>query len=320
MDIRVSNDDAEAKAATPVAVAQVAVITRTKNRPILLRRALESVRRQTFCDYTWVIVNDGGERSGVETIAEQAKTAGVRTVVIHNAESLGMEAASNAGIHAVDSQYIVIHDDDDSWAPAFLERTTKYLIANPCYAGVVTQSMRVDETIDSETVRILAQYPFNRRLANICLVDVLSKNRFPPISFLYRRDAFDAVGDYDPSLPVLGDWEFNIRFLEKYDIGVIPEILANYHHRVRGSWNDVYGNTVISGIQEHLRYDAIIRNRMVRRDLAAGRFGIGGLLSIVRSHQTALDEQGTLADLMQTAKRIAKRLLVHSGVYRWFRK
>ena len=41
---------------------KVAVITRTKDRPIFLKRALLSVSSQTFSDYIHVVVNDGGTK------------------------------------------------------------------------------------------------------------------------------------------------------------------------------------------------------------------------------------------------------------------
>ncbi|HRE18551.1 MAG TPA: glycosyltransferase family A protein, partial [Rhodocyclaceae bacterium] len=61
----------------------VAVITRTKNRPLMLARALDSVSRQTFRDALWVIVNDGGEPATVELIAEQGRQRGLPTAVHH---------------------------------------------------------------------------------------------------------------------------------------------------------------------------------------------------------------------------------------------
>lgn len=42
---------------------RVSVIMRTKDRDVLLRRALSDVARQTFTDWGLVIVNDGGAAS-----------------------------------------------------------------------------------------------------------------------------------------------------------------------------------------------------------------------------------------------------------------
>ncbi|MGR9051111.1 MAG: glycosyltransferase family 2 protein [Gammaproteobacteria bacterium] len=99
----------------------VAIITRTKNRNILLRRAIESVLGQHFRNWLMVIVNDGGDAEAVDRlVAEYESQFRGRSKVIHNPNSLGMEAASNVGIKNSDSRYLVIHDDDDSWHPAFL--------------------------------------------------------------------------------------------------------------------------------------------------------------------------------------------------------
>lgn len=45
---------------------RVAVITRTKDRPVMLERCAESVLGQTYKDWVHVIVNDGGNPTTVE--------------------------------------------------------------------------------------------------------------------------------------------------------------------------------------------------------------------------------------------------------------
>ena len=256
---------------------KVAVITRTKNRALLLKRALESVSSQTFKDFIWVIVNDAGEQSSVDEVAAEARRRGIETQVLHHEKSVGMEAASNAGIRSCSSEYIVIHDDDDSWNPAFLERTTAFLDHEPLFAGVITHTTRVNEVIKNGIVRTTSQYGFNTWLKSVYLMEMLMVNSFPPISFLYKRSIYDTLGGYDESLPVLGDWDFNIRFLSRTDIGVIQEQLANYHFRENISEvDDVYGNTVIAGVEKHARYDAILRNHYFRTDPA----GLGMLINL----------------------------------------
>ena len=258
-------------------VKKVAVITRTKDRELLLGRALASVSSQTFRDFVWVIVNDGGERAPVEQIAEKARASGIEVKVLHHEKSLGMESASNAGIRACDSLYVTVHDDDDSWDPAFLERTAAFLDNEPLFAGVITHTRQVNEIIRNGVPRTTSQYCVNKHLKSVYLMEMLSVNSFPPISFLYRRAMYDVLGGYDETLPVLGDWDFNIRFLMRGDIGVIPEPLARYHIREDISDADnVYGNTVVAKLDAHARYDAILRNRYFRTDPA----GLGTLINL----------------------------------------
>lgn len=85
--------------------------------------------------------------------------------------------------------------------------------------------------------------------------------------------------------------------MQKYDIGVIPELLANYHWRVEGQQGGVYGNTVVAGHSQHLALDVVIRNRMLRRDLEAGRFGPGCMMSLLRWQRRMLDRQGATVKL-----------------------
>ncbi len=246
---------------------KVAVITRTRDREILLRRALESVSRQTFRDFIWVIVNDGGRASPVDAVAEEARRREIETKVLHHGKSLGMEAASNAGIRASSSDYIVIHDDDDSWEPEFLAKTTSFLDSEPLFSGVITHTLLVNEVIEHGVPRTTSCYGFNTWLKSVYLMEILMVNSFPPISFLYKRSVYDELGGYNEALPVLGDWDFNIRFLQKADIGVIQELLALYHHRdTITDPTDIYGNTVNAGIGRHIRYDAILRNHYFRTD------------------------------------------------------
>lgn len=256
---------------------KVAVITRTKNRKILLWRALQSVCKQTFKDFVWVIVNDGGEKPDVDAVAQKARDQKVEVIVLHHEKSIGMEAASNAGIRACNSDYIVIHDDDDSWEPEFLKRTVEFLESEPLFAGVITHTLLVNEVIENNTPRTTSSYGFNTWLRSVYLMEMMMVNSFPPISFLYKRSVYDEIGGYNEKLPVLGDWDFNLRFLQKADIGVIPELLALYHHRdTITDPENIYGNTVNAGINKHVRYDAILRNHYLRTDPE----GLGMLINL----------------------------------------
>jgi glycosyltransferase involved in cell wall biosynthesis len=115
---------------------KIAVITRTKNRAVLLARAAESVLGQKTENLVWVVVNDGGDKSDVETVVDDfRKKSDNDAVVIHNEISAGMEAASNIGIAASASDFIVIHDDDDSWEPGFLSNCVQLLKKTNSYQG-----------------------------------------------------------------------------------------------------------------------------------------------------------------------------------------
>ncbi len=73
----------------------VAIIVRTKDRPVFLARALSNIAEQTFTDYTIALVNDGGETEAVDALlAEQPAEFRSKIQALHRPESTGMEAAS----------------------------------------------------------------------------------------------------------------------------------------------------------------------------------------------------------------------------------
>lgn len=262
---------------------RVSIVTRTKNRPALLGRAIDSALSQTLKSWEMIIVNDGGESAPVDALVKTvAKEAAGRIRVVHNRKSLGMEAASNCALKVARGEYVVIHDDDDSWLPAFLEKTVAYLdSADECVQGVVTHSAKITERLEDDTVTILGSQPYTPGLRAITLMGMSRSNMFPPIAFLYRRSALRKIGHYNPKLPVLGDWEFNLRFLAEYEIEVIPESLANYHIRP-STRSGIYSNTIIGGLDLHLKHDTRLRNELMRQDMREGRPGIGFLVNLGR--------------------------------------
>jgi glycosyltransferase involved in cell wall biosynthesis len=230
----------------------VAIITRTMDRPLFLKRALASVAAQTFGDYIHVVVNDGGDNDVVKVTIEEANCDHARVRLVDAVKNRGMEAASNLAIANSDSDYIVIHDDDDSWEPDFLKKTVAFLDskAGKNYGGCITKSTYISEEVTPKGIVVHERHPYNGWVENVHLMEMSIANFFPPIAFLFRRSVYDKLVGYNEQYPVLGDWDFNLRFLVETDIGVVPEALANYHHRDRG---DVvtFGNSVIAGRGKH---------------------------------------------------------------------
>jgi len=263
-----------------MAKTKVAVITRTKNRPVFLSRAIQSVGAQTYGNYIQVIVNDGGSRQQVEEVVneldEQKKS---KIKLFHRTESSNApDTIFNESIDKIDSEYVAIHDDDDTWHPEFLERTVKELDAGA--KGIVVRTDKVVEKVSGKKVVRLKKAHYLPDVKAINLYRQCVDNQLTPIAFIYRRDVYKEVGKYDNSLPVVGDWEFGIRFLLKYDIKFLDPgfALANYHHRKNGQ------NSFTK--HSHRDYFNIVANRYLRQELAQGKLGVGYIINQVRYEQS----------------------------------
>lgn len=301
-------------------IPRVAVITRTKDRPLMLRRAIESVLKQSFQDWLHVVVNDGGDPTTVQSvISTYLERYQGRLKVLHNEKSLGMQNASNRAIRETDSEYIVIHDDDDSWTPVFLSECVKSLDsfgADHDIQGVATQSVWIFEEIDGDgnIVEVNRQdyFPFKE----ISLFRASGTNPFPPIAFLYRRKAHDQIGYFDQQFDYVGDWDFNLRFLSKFEIGVIENKLACYHWRHKAG-DSPYGNTVTDGIEAHRQLVCKMRNHYLRQDLNEGRIGLGFLMNLSESFQ---GNSSMLWDLKHRSNEVLDKIHYLEHMSRYFEK
>ena len=252
--------------ATETSLPRVAIVLRTKNRPLFLRRALDSVFAQTFSDFVVVVVNDAGEQTPVETVVKEfTDRAGGRIHVVHNAHSKGREAAMNTGVSASESTYLGIHDDDDTWAPTFLDQCVSYL-ENSADQAVAVRTEVVYEHVDGDEITVDSREILASGQSQISLAEMIRHNYAPPISLLYRREVHDAVGLYDETLPVLADWDFNLRLLSRFTVGFIDgPPLAFWHQRPTSVGDE--GNSVVTAQQDHARYEIEIRDHYLRGDL-----------------------------------------------------
>jgi glycosyltransferase involved in cell wall biosynthesis len=240
---------------------KVDIIMRTKDRTLFLERAIKDVLAQSYKNWFLCIINDGGKSSDVDKLVKKYKSHAKQIKVIHHAKSKGMEAASNAGIKATNGELIVIHDDDDTWHPDFLKKCVEKLQEPMDYAdvgGVCSSANTIYEDELGKTIKIVSGKIYSKPFCS--LIDIMQRNLFPVMVFMYYRKCLDKVGLYDHKLPVLGDWDFNRRFLMQYEIFNIEEILANYH--IRKHTTSVSSEN--SSRRKWDRYKVLMNNKMIR--------------------------------------------------------
>ena len=295
---------------------KAAVITRTKDRGILLERAIKSIHQQTMQDFIHVIINDAGDAKIVDDLVEKYKDIiKGRVKVIHNAESHGMEAASNKAIKSVDSTYVAIHDDDDSWHPDFLKLTIGYMQKTSAQ-GVVVTTDRIEESIAGGGVQELRRERWMPNLRTLRLYDLCLANFAVPISFIYRRSVYDDIGYYDESLPVCGDWDFALRFMRLYDIDLMHTeyALAYYHHRPNAG--GALGNSVFAGADKHEKYNTVLANKYLREDVIKGGLGLGYLFNRRAEEKGIIDQLNQRCDEIERNIEGLRRLTIDRTDYK----
>lgn len=288
--------------------ASVAVITRTKDRPTFLKRALQSVHSQTYKDLVHVIYNDGGDKEPLERLIElQPAEIRSKISVIHGDGSKGKEdSLFNPAIRSVDSTYVALHDDDDTWHRDFLKKTVELLQESSC-AGVVARTDKVVEEIRGDTINQLKTTQWMPDLKYINLYRQCTENQMTAITFIYRRDVYEQIGGYDDNLAVCGDWDFGIRFLLHSDVEYLDPgyPLAFYHHRKYKAGAE--GNTSATGENRFGYYTNYLLNKYLRDEVNEGRFGVGYIMSQHRFNESYMNRMVQKIVPNKIAKKIKSR-------------
>jgi len=97
----------------------ISVIMLTYNREKFVGRAIESILKQTFTNFEFIIIDNGSaDKSGI--IAEEYAVKDNRVKVLHR-EGENIGSGRNAGLDTAKGEYIAFIDDDDWAENNFLE-------------------------------------------------------------------------------------------------------------------------------------------------------------------------------------------------------
>lgn len=109
------------------------------SREDYLREAVESVLRQTYNDFEYLILNDSPDNTALERIVKSYNDP--RVVYIENEENIGIAASRNKLLELAKGEYVAVIDHDDIAEPQLLEKQVTYLDAHP-EVGVVGVGVR----------------------------------------------------------------------------------------------------------------------------------------------------------------------------------
>lgn len=101
------------------------VFTATYNRGGKLRKLYEDLKKQTFKDFEWVIVNDGSE-DDTDSVIKSFIEENVLNIQYRKKSNGGKHTAWRIATPLFLGRYVVTADDDDPIAPNMLEVFEKY--------------------------------------------------------------------------------------------------------------------------------------------------------------------------------------------------
>lgn len=120
---------------------KITVLMPVYNRERYVREAIESILRQTFSDFEFLIIDDG---STDQTINIVHSFSDPRIRLIQNAQHEGIWKSVNRGLRVARGEYLARMDSDDIALPQRLEKQSKHLDQNPDVEAVASTILSID--------------------------------------------------------------------------------------------------------------------------------------------------------------------------------
>ena len=201
------------------------IITPTCNRPLLLKRTIGSILRQTYTDFEHIIIDDAGNE---ETRTLVTEIDDERIVFIKNKNNKGPAGCRNSGLQIAKGRYFLFLDDDDEYLPEFLERMNNRISCARDETGFIwTGVTRIKDTETGEKPIASLTWPSSFAGKEEGLVAATSIGTGYGVCI--KRECFDTTGLYDESLTTSEDTEFLFRLAGKFEFETIPEVLVKLH-------------------------------------------------------------------------------------------
>lgn len=204
---------------------KVSVVIPTYGRPLLLKRAINSVINQTYSNVEIIVVDDNGENSPNQKETQKMVSEYENLVYLKLKQNSGGAVARNLGAKRSSGEYICFLDDDDEFLPTKLEKqvgvfkeSQNELSVVGCYADILGDNQ---DLIRKEVCNIKGDVYFYQLKNNVCTTSIA----------MIRSKYFKMVGGFDD---VSSSQEHRL-FIKIFAVNpyydYVPESLVKiYHH------------------------------------------------------------------------------------------
>jgi glycosyltransferase involved in cell wall biosynthesis len=198
---------------------RLSVLLPVYNAAESVARAVESILGQSFVDFEVIIVDDGST-DGSGEILRQFQDPRVR---LSSRENRGLAESLNEALSSARGEFVARQDADDVSEPNRFQRQIDYLDRHPAVGLVGTNYVLVDEHGTEMLTTNLFTHPDDLKVAQVL------SNQFCHGSVMFRRTLIDDVGEYDPAVGHVEDYDLFARMSHATEVANLPEPLYRWH-------------------------------------------------------------------------------------------
>lgn len=197
----------------------VTIITPTYNRSEFILEAVESVIKQSYPHFEFLIVDDGSTDNTVELLQPYLKDERVR---LFQQENRGQSVARNVALADAAGEFICFLDSDNYWPLDKLESQIRIFEKHP-----EVDVLYGDNVIINEQGKEISRKNMSRYSGRIA-ARMIQDNCVAMNTTMARRRCFDEMGGMSGKRRVADDYDLWLRFSARYEFRYEPEYWAWY--------------------------------------------------------------------------------------------
>jgi glycosyltransferase involved in cell wall biosynthesis len=194
----------------------VGVVVTTWNHAHFLADALSSIASQSRPADAVVVVDDGSADDPAAVVRSRSNVQLIRQT------NQGLAAARNAGLSALDTDYVVFLDADDRLEPIALESAIACFARAPECGFVYGGHRYIDE--DGEPLGERYEPPGDDPYVRLLRRNFIAMHG----TVMYRRDRLLDAGAFDQSLRRCEDYDVYLRMARRHPIAGYADLVAAY--------------------------------------------------------------------------------------------
>lgn len=192
----------------------VSIVLPTYKRAHVLPGAIQSVLNQSYTNLELIIVDDNSPDATREVVASFDDP---RIRYVRNEPNLKLPRALNRGFSFARGEYLTWTSDDNLYDENAIRRMVEVLQGGDCDFVYADYYLFTDLDLDGR--------PLDSYHSKLPDQVRLEKSNHIGACFMYTRGVYEAVGEYDPELFLVEDYDYFMRIAKRFRLCHIPEPL-----------------------------------------------------------------------------------------------